>query len=178
MIYAASHGRDGLHDLWPDMYSAEESATAAAEEMVRLQSARADFGWPYCYYDYLKQMRVLAPEYGGDKTKTDRCDRLIQPLVVFPAHWSPMAMVFYSGKMFPPQYQGGAFIAFHGSSQRAPVAEEGYQIVFQQFKDGMAADYTVFATGFAGAATTAQGAPHRPSGLSVGPDCALYVCDD
>ena len=178
MIYAASHGRDGLHDLWPDMYSAEESATAAAEEMVRLQSARADFGWPYCYYDYLKQMRVLAPEYGGDKTKTDRCDRLIQPLVVFPAHWSPMAMVFYSGKMFPAQYQGGAFIAFHGSSQRAPVAEEGYQIVFQQFKDGMAADYTVFATGFAGAATTAQGAPHRPSGLAVGPDGALYVSDD
>lgn len=178
MIYAASHGRDGLHDLWPELYSAEESATAAAEELVRLQTNRADFGWPYCYYDYLKQSRVVAPEYGGDKTKTDRCDRLIQPLVAFPAHWSPMAMVFYSGKMFPAQYQGGAFIAFHGSSQRAPLAEEGYQIIFQQFKDGMAADYAVFASGFAGAATTAQGAAHRPSGLAVGPDGALYVSDD
>lgn len=178
MVYAVSHGRDGLHDLWPNLYSAEESATAAAEEMVRIQSARADFGWPYCYYDYLKQERVVAPEYGGDKTRTDRCDRLIQPLVSFPAHWSPMSMVFYGGKMFPAQYQGGAFIAFHGSSQRAPLAEEGYQVVFQQFKDGLAADYTVFASGFAGEAATVQGAPHRPVGLAVGPDGALYVSDD
>ncbi len=178
MVYAVSDGRDALHDLWPNLYSAEESASEPAEEMVRLQSARADFGWPYCYYDYLKQQRVVAPEYGGDKTRTDRCDRLIQPLVVFPAHWSPMAMAFYNGKMFPEQYLGGAFIAFHGSSQRAPLAEEGFVVVFQQFRDGMAGDYTEFATGFNGGATTAQSAAHRPSGLAVGPDGALYVSDD
>lgn len=178
MVYAASHDRDGLHDLWPKLYTAEESATIPAEELVRLQSTRADYGWPYCYYDYLKQQRVLAPEYGGDKSRTDRCDRLIQPLVVFPPHWSPMSMVFYTGKMFPPQYRGGLFIAFHGSSQRAPMAEEGFEVVFQQFKDGLAADYTIFATGFAGGSMTAQGAPHRPTGLAVGPDGALYLSDD
>jgi glucose/arabinose dehydrogenase len=178
MIYAASHDRDGLHDLWPNLYSTEESATLPAEELVRIQSSRADFGWPYCYYDYLKQERKLAPEYGGDKARTDRCDRLIQPLVVFPAHWSPMSMVFYTGKMFPDEYHGGAFIAFHGSSQRAPIAEEGYAVVFQQFKQGLAADYTVFASGFNGAATTAQGAAHRPTGLAQGPDGALFLSDD
>ena len=59
-----------------------------------------------------------------------------------------------------------------------PMAEEGYQIVYQQFKDGMAADYTVFASGFNGQAATTAGAPHRPSGLAVGPDGALYVRDD
>jgi glucose/arabinose dehydrogenase len=178
MVYAVSHDRDSLHTLWPNLYSDEENATLAAEQMVRIASARADYGWPYCYYDYLKQARVVAPEYGGDKVRGDRCDRLIQPLVVYPAHWSPMSMLFYTGKMFPPQYRTGAFVAFHGSSQRAPMAEEGYQVVFQQFKDELAADYTIFATGFTGGASTAQGAVHRPVGLAQGPDGAVYLSDD
>lgn len=178
MIYAVSADRDDLHDLWPSLYTPEENATLAAEEMVRLASTRADFGWPYCYYDYLKQQRVLAPEYGGNKTEVGRCDRLIQPLMTYPAHWTPMSMLFYTGKMFPPAYQTGAFIAFHGSANRAPMAEEGYHIIFQQFKDELAADYTLFATGFAGGGMTPQSAAHRPVGLAQGPDGALYVSDD
>jgi glucose/arabinose dehydrogenase len=177
-IYAVSQARDALHDLWPSLYSAEDNATAAAEEMIRITAARADFGWPYCYYDYNSGKRVLAPEYGGDKTRTDRCDRLIQPLVPFPAHWAPMSMVFYHGKMFPAAYQGGAFIAFHGSAFRAPLPQEGYHVVYLQFKDGMAADYSVFATGFDAGMTSPEGAAHRPVGLAVGPDGALYLSDD
>ena len=178
MVYAISHDRDNLHDFWPNLYTPEENATLPAEEMVRIASARADFGWPYCSYDYLKQDRVLAPDYGGDKSTVGRCDRLIQPLMTYPAHWSPMSMVFYNGKMFPANYQGGAFIAFHGSGNRAPVAEEGDQIVYQTFKDGLASDYSVFASGFAGGGMTPQSAAHRPVGLAVGPDGALYVTDD
>jgi glucose/arabinose dehydrogenase len=178
MVYAVSHGRDGLHDAWPSVYSEEENAVAASEEMIRIAAARADFGWPYCYYDYNKGARVLAPEYGGDKERTDRCDRQIQPLVAFPAHWSPMSTVFYTGKMFPATYQGGAFIAFHGSAFRAPLAQEGYHVVFLRFKDGMAADYAPFATGFDGGMTSPEGAAHRPVGLALGPDGALYLSDD
>jgi glucose/arabinose dehydrogenase len=143
MVYAVSQGRDGLRDAWPNLYSEQEAATAAAEEMIRIGSSRADFGWPYCYYDYLKQERRLAPEYGGDKQRTDRCDRLIQPIVAFPAHWAPMGLLFYTGTMFPPEYRTGAFIAFHGSGARAPFPEEGYQVVFLQFKNGMAAEDTI-----------------------------------
>ncbi|MEO6879292.1 MAG: sorbosone dehydrogenase [Gemmatimonadaceae bacterium] len=178
MVYAVSHGRDGLHELFPELYSDQENATAAAEEMIRVASSRADYGWPYCYYDYIKAERVLAPEYGGDKTKTDRCDRLIQPLIAYPAHWAPMSMVFYTGKMFPKSYRGGAFVAFHGSAHRAPEPEEGYQVIFQQFKDGLAADYTVFASGFAGSMASPTGAAHRPVGLALGADGALYLSDD
>jgi glucose/arabinose dehydrogenase len=173
-----SHDRDGLHDLWPQLYSDEESATLPAEEMIRIATSRADFGWPYCYYDYLKQTRVLAPEYGGDKTTVGRCERLIQPLIAFPAHWSPMSMLFYTGKMFPANYRGGVFIAFHGSAYRSPEPEEGYQIVYLTFKEGLAADYTIFATGFDGGMASPQGAAHRPVGLAQGPDGALYISDD
>jgi glucose/arabinose dehydrogenase len=178
MVYAVSHGRDGLHDLWPDLYSTDESATLAAEEMIRVASSRPDFGWPYCYYDYIKAQRVLAPEYGGDKTQVGRCDRLIQPLIAFPAHWAPMSLLFYTGTMFPAGYRGGAFIAFHGSAFRAPLPQEGYHVVFLQFKEGLAADYTVFASGFAGGMASPDGAAHRPVGLAQGPDGALYLSDD
>ncbi|MDB4874580.1 MAG: L-sorbosone dehydrogenase [Gemmatimonadetes bacterium] len=178
MVYAVSHDRDGLHDLWPELYSNDESATLPAEEMIRVASTRPDYGWPYCYYDYLKGERVVAPEYGGDKVQTGRCDRLIQPLIAFPAHWSPMSLLFYTGKMFPAQYQTGAFIAFHGSAFRAPLPQEGYQVVFLTFKDGLAADYTVFASGFAGGMSSPEGAAHRPVGLAQGPDGALYLSDD
>ena len=179
MVYAVSHDRDMLHDLWPNLYSAEESATLPSEEMIRVASARADFGWPYCYFDYRKQMRVLAPEYGGDKTQVGRCDRLIQPLIAFPPHWSPMSMLFYTGRMFPPQYRNGVFIAFHGSAYRSPLPEEGYQVVFLQFtSDDLAGNYTVFATGFTGGSDDPHGAAHRPVGLAQGPDGAIYLSDD
>jgi glucose/arabinose dehydrogenase len=178
LVYGVSHDRDALHDLWPALYSPDEAATLPADELFRIASTHADFGWPYCYFDYLKGERVLAPEYGGNKQTTGRCDRLIQPLVAFPAHWSPMSMLFYTGAMFPPAYRTGAFIAFHGSAYRAPLPQEGYHIVFLQFANGMAGDYDVFATGFAGEMTSPEGAAHRAVGLAQGPDGALYVSDD
>jgi glucose/arabinose dehydrogenase len=177
-VYAVSHGRDALHEFWPAIYSEADGASGAAEEMIRIAASRADFGWPYCYYDYLKQERLLAPEYGGEKTESARCDRLIQPLIAFPPHWAPMALLFYTGSMFPPMYRSGAFIAFHGSAHRSPFPEEGYHVVFLEFKDGIAAADTVFATGFAGGMMSPEGAAHRPTGLAQGPDGALYISDD
>ncbi len=178
-VIAVSHGRDGLHEGWPSFYSDAAAAEAAGEELVRVASSHADFGWPYCYYDYLKEERKLAPEYGGDGNATStRCDHLIQPLVAFPAHWSPMSILFYSGAMFPPEYRGGAFIAFHGSMYRRPLPEEGYQVVFLHFRNGQATTYSTFASGFAGDVQSPTGATHRPVGLAQGPDGAVYLTDD
>jgi glucose/arabinose dehydrogenase len=178
-IYAASHGRDNLHEFWPELYDEEAGATRVAEEFIRIASIRADYGWPYCYYDYVDGKRVLAPEYSEPKPEPARCDRHIQPLIPFPAHWSPMSIVFYTGKMFPEKYRNGAFIAFHGSAYRAPLPQEGYNVVFVAFKDGLPfGDYETFADGFAGGMLSPEGAVHRPVGLAQGPDGSLYVSDD
>jgi glucose/arabinose dehydrogenase len=190
-IYAGSHGRDNLREFWPELYDEEAGATRVAEEFVRVASSRADFGWPYCYYDYIDGKRVLAPEYAAAKPQPvptgrgakapppERCARHIQPLIPFPAHWSPMSIVFYSGKMFPEKYRNGAFIAFHGSAYRPPLPQEGYFVVFVAFKDGLPfGDYDTFADGFAGGMLSPEGAVHRPVGLAQGPDGALYVSDD
>src|SRR5690606_40641027 len=67
--------------------------------------------------------KVLAPEYGGNGRTIGRCAEARDPLVALPAHWGPNALLFYSGTgpaAFPAEYRGGAFIAFHGSWNRAP----------------------------------------------------------
>lgn len=178
-LYALQHGRDGLFQMFGDKYSAEEGAELPAEEMFRVKKG-ADFGWPYCYYDQIQNKKVLAPEYGGDKVKQGRCEAVDTPVIAFPGHWAPNAVLFYTGSQFPAKYKEGAFIAFHGSWNRAPLKQQGYKVVFVPFKDGKpSGDYEVFADGFAGSDSldSPGDAVTRPCGLAEGPDGSLYISD-
>src|SRR5438445_9186347 len=88
-------------------------------------------------------------------------------------------MVRYDQKQFPARYREGVFIAFHGSWNRAPYPQGGYNVVFQALAgDRASGQCEVFADGFAGAVKSPAKAEHRPSGLAVGPDGSLYVSDD
>jgi glucose/arabinose dehydrogenase len=177
-LYGVQHGRDDLNKFYPDKYTEEESVELPAEEMFLMKKG-SDFGWPYCYYDQRRKKKLLNPEYGGDKIKTERCDGKGKPIYAFPGHWAPNGLLFYAGNQFPEKYHGGAFIAFHGSWNRAPRPQEGYFVVFLPFKNGMPnGDYEIFADGFAGSNKTPQGATFRPCGLAQGPDGALFICDD
>ena len=102
------------------------------------------------------------------------------PLIAFPAHWAPNGLVFYQGTQFPGAFRGGAFIAFHGSWNRAPLPQEGYKVAFVPMRDGLpSGDYEIFADGFAGPAPIQLGNEGiaRPTGLAVGPDGTLYIAD-
>ena len=178
-IFATQHGRDQLSEDWPQLYSSEQGQNQPAEELVQLEGG-ADYGWPECYFDGDQQKLVLAPEYGGDGGKTAGiCAQKRPPVAFFPAHWAPNDMKIYNGTQFPAPYRGGAFIAFHGSWNRAPGPQGGYNVVFQPLAGGKASGpYVVFADGFAGAVKDPGKAAFRPSGVAVAPDGALFVTDD
>jgi glucose/arabinose dehydrogenase len=174
VLYGVQHGRDQLGDNWG--FSAEQSAEIPSEILAKITKG-SDFGWPYCYHDRFQNKTLLAPEYGGDGRTVGRCASVTQPLAAYPGHWAPESMVFYTGTAFPAQYRGGAFIAFHGSWNRSPLPQAGFNVVYQPFNGANAgAPYTVFAEGFD--KEKVGNGVLKPMGLAVGPDGSLYIGSD
>lgn len=176
-LYAVQHGRDYLHEHAPQYFSTWQNAILPAEEFMKIKDGE-NYGWPYSYYDPFKNKKMIAPEYGGDGQKETK--DFANPIMGLPAHWAPNDLLFYKGKQFPERYKDGAFIAFHGSTNRTPYPQAGYIVAFIPFKDGKPTDkWEVFADGFAGVETITKmtDAKYRPMGLAEGPDGSLYISD-
>lgn len=157
-IWASDNGRDWLGDDLPP------------DEIDDLGRGGGDFGWPYCYGN-----RVPDMSFGGT---TERCRSTIPPRVELPAHSAPLGLVFYTGHMFPPEYQGDLFVAFHGSWNRS--VPTGYKVVRVKL-DGHGQPQKVedFIIGWLPPGETRNGKwMGRPVGFAIGADGSLYISDD
>src|SRR5712692_2094568 len=127
------------------------------------------YGWPYSYIGDTVDPRVK-PQ------RPDLVARAIIPDVLLGPHVAPLQFAFYTRKQFPESYRGGAFVAEHGSWNRASRA--GYQVAFVAFKNGQpSGDPVPFMTGLVpdSSSGTVYG---RPVGVAVAPDGSLLVSDD
>ena len=177
-LYCVGHGRDGLVNGWPQFYNEWQSALLPSEAFYRLKPG-ANAGWPYYYFDQMKGKVMVNPEYGGDG-KIENTDKSIEtPIVGFPGHYAPNDLLFYTGNQFPERYKNGAFIAFHGSTIRAPYPQAGYIVAFVPFVNGKPQKWEVFADGFTGKDTlvNTSDSKYRPMGLAQGPDGSLYISE-
>ena len=178
-VYAVVNGIDNFHTIYPKTFSSWQAAVFPAEMLIKLHDG-ANFGWPYAYFDQIQGKNVLQPGYGGDGKIIGRASQYDLPVMGYPGHWAPMDVLFYSGDQFPERYKKGAFIAFHGSTDRSPYPQAGFIVCFIPFENGKATGkWEVFADGFTGVDTVVNtsDAKYRPMGLATGPDGSLYISE-
>jgi glucose/arabinose dehydrogenase len=141
-------------------------------ELNRITKAGGEhFGYPYIHGNNTQIAGTgAAPDLKGMKAP----DGWTKPQVEFPAHQAQLGMTFYSGKMFPPKYQGGIFVASHGSWNRTKAS--GALINFVPLKaDGTAGQSEVFAEGWLDATGIYKG---RPVDVAPMKDGSLLISDD
>jgi glucose/arabinose dehydrogenase len=156
VLWATIQERDIMgDDLVPDFFTAIKQG--------------GFYGWPYAYIGPNED-----PRHKGQKP--DLVKKTVVPDVILGAHVAVIDFEFYSGKQFPKHYQGGAFFALHGSSNRSKRV--GHSVAFIPFKKGKpAGPMEDFLTGW----MLSPDKPEvwgRPTGLLQMPDGSLLVSED
>lgn len=127
------------------------------------------YGWPYAYFGPHED-----PRNAGQKPELVK--KAITPDVSLGAHTAVIDWKFYTGKQFPSKYQGGAFLALHGSWNRSKRV--GQSVVFIPFKNGKpAGGLEDFLTGWM-VSPDSREVWGRPTGIMIMKDGSLLVSDD
>jgi glucose/arabinose dehydrogenase len=152
LMYATDNGRDLLGDDFPPC------------ELNQVSQGQF-YGWPVANGD-----RIADPDYGDNQAQL--IEESISPVHHFRAHNAPLGIVFLDSPLYPPEYQGAALVALHGSWNRSQ--RDGYKVVSLHWNSGGEISEKDFVTGFLSDGDVIG----RPTELAVGPNGSIYIADD
>lgn len=150
-LWFTDNGRDMLGDNIPP------------DELNSAPTLGLHFGYPF-----LHGKNILDPEFG---TQADT-SQLTKPVQELGPHVAALGMEFYTGDMFPPEYNNQIFIAEHGSWNRSKKI--GYRITLVKLNGNKAISYEPFAEGW----LKGDNVSGRPVDVEVMPDGSMLVSDD
>jgi glucose/arabinose dehydrogenase len=154
-LWFTDHGRDWMGDKGPE------------DELNRITKVGLNFGYPYCHAKGVLDAEIK---------KKDACQGVTLPVTTMGPHAAAMGVIFYTGSMFPKEYQNTMFIARKGSWNRA--VKFGFDVAnVRPSKDGRKATVKPFMTGFLEDPKAAK-FWGRPAYLLQMPDGALLVSDE
>ncbi len=154
-LWFTDHGRDWMGNNGPQ------------DELNRLTKPGANFGFPYCHANGVVD---------ADFKKADACKGVTRPVALMGPHAAAMGVKFYTGKMFPAEYQNTMFVARKGSWNREQPA--GFDVVnVRPDAEGKGAKVTPFLTGF-NESKDSYKFWGRPAYVAQMPDGALLVSDE
>jgi len=153
-LWATNNDRDNIGDV--------AMTDSLPPERINILTLGGNYGWPQCYLPNRPN-----PEYGSAD-----CSAVVPPAITFTAHSAPLGIAFYTGSMFPADYQGDAFVAYHGSWNRS--VPTGVKVVRVHVQNGLAVSIEDFVVGW----ISTNPYWGRPVGLLVMPDGALLISDD
>jgi glucose/arabinose dehydrogenase len=163
------HWYPGTDTLWAAVQERDELGDDLVPDYFTHIQQGGFYGWPYAYIGPHEDPRLKGQ-------KPDLVTKTITPDVPLPAHVAVLDFTFYTGNMFPAEYRGGAFLAFHGSWNRSKRA--GYEVAFVPFKNGKpSGPLRDFLTGWM-ISPDSRDVWGRPVAVFQLPDGSLLVSDD
>ncbi|HEX9462831.1 MAG TPA: PQQ-dependent sugar dehydrogenase [Alphaproteobacteria bacterium] len=160
-----------FHPVLKQLYFSENQRDWLSEDLPNdklnrvTKIGKEDFGFPRCH-----QGNVPDPEFGWGRG----CEGVTKPLALLGAHTAPLGVRFYTGNMFPKEYQNVLFVARHGSWNK--TKKQGGDIVAVTLNEnGTVKSWKPFITGFLQRDNNYIG---RPVDIMQMPDGALLISDD
>jgi glucose/arabinose dehydrogenase len=161
--------RPGTDELWAAVQERDRLGDDQVPDYITHVVDGAFYGWPFAYLGPHDD-----PTHAGERP--DIVARTRAPELLLGAHSGVIALVFYDGTMFPPDWRGDAIVSLHGSWNRS--RRTGYALARAHFANGKpAGGYDDFVTGW----MLSPDRPEvwgRPVGMLVLPDGSLLVVDD